>query len=359
MNKKELIEFVDNKKKKKNRSSLMGIIRNNIDIRELILKYTDNLNDVTMSQRCWHIYHDIIEKPLCKQCNLKVPTFQKNNWNYSECCSILCAGLYDINKEKRKITCLNKYGVDNYSKTQECKNKHITNNLKKWGVEHTFQSKNNIEKTKQTNLEKYGVNHYSKTNEFKEKHKQTCLEKYGVNHQSKTNEVKEKTKQTCLKRYGVNSGFDINRIKDLECRIQTCLNKYGVENPMQNCEISDKSFHNGFKYKRYILPSGIEVKVQGYESKYLNEYFLNNGLEENILIENKDIELKIGKIWYNTPDGKKHRYYPDCYLINENKIIEVKSIWTIKINPEIQELKKQACLDKGLDFEYKIYNYND
>ena len=41
---------------------------------------------------------------------------------------------------------------------------------------------------KQTSLEKYGVENYSQTQEFKEKFKQTCLERYGVSHPI-TNEV--------------------------------------------------------------------------------------------------------------------------------------------------------------------------
>lgn len=61
------------------------------------------------------------------------------------------------------------------------------------------------------------------------------------------------------------------------------------------------------------------------------------------------------KMNYYDSNYKKHRYYPDFYLINENKIIEVKSTYTKTMCIEKQELKEQACLDKGLNFKYKIY----
>lgn len=51
----------------------------------------------------------------------------------------------DIVKDKIKNTCLQKYGVDWYTKTKEC-----------------------VEKTKQTLLKRYGVDSYSKTKEWKE-----------------------------------------------------------------------------------------------------------------------------------------------------------------------------------------------
>ena len=113
---------------------------------------------------------------------------------------------------------------------------------------------------------------------------------------------------------------------------------------------------SGFKRKSYILPSGQEIFIQGYEYKFLNEYFENGGLESNILIKTNDINDKVGAFWYNTNDGKEHRYFPDFYIINENKIIEVKTTYTYKKELEENLLKQQACLDKGLNFEFKIYS---
>ena len=48
-------------------------------------------------------------------------------------------------------------------------------------------------------LEKYGVDNVSKSPQIKEKIKKTCMEKYGVEHPACSNEVKEKIIQGFLK----------------------------------------------------------------------------------------------------------------------------------------------------------------
>ena len=78
--------------------------------------------------------------------------------------------------EKWKISIIKLYGsIENYKKvSNESRNK---TNLEKYGVEHYFQSNDCKEKIKQTNLEKYGVESYFQTEECKLCSKQTCLEK--------------------------------------------------------------------------------------------------------------------------------------------------------------------------------------
>jgi len=95
-------------------------------------------------------------------------------------------------KEKSKQTCLEKYGskyyftskdckqktiekfgVDNYRKTDECKQL-----VSKYNKEHKDKL---LEKRKQTCLERYGVDNPLKVKKIQEKRKQTCLERYGTN----------------------------------------------------------------------------------------------------------------------------------------------------------------------------------
>jgi plasmid maintenance system antidote protein VapI len=47
--------------------------------------------------------------------------------------------------------------------------------------------------------------------------------------------------------------------------------KYGVEHPLQNKYIANKAFNNSYVSKPYILPSGKQIKYQGYENFALNE----------------------------------------------------------------------------------------
>ena len=52
-----------------------------------------------------------------------------------------------------------------------------------------------------TSMERYGVNNYSKTNECREKVKSTELKRYGGHHAGNA-EIQAKQRQTCIERYG-------------------------------------------------------------------------------------------------------------------------------------------------------------
>ena len=58
-------------------------------------------------------------------------------------------------------------------------------------------------KIKDTCLERYGFNCPSQSEEIKQKMKDTCLERYGVENASQSVEIKQKKINTCLKNYGV------------------------------------------------------------------------------------------------------------------------------------------------------------
>jgi len=114
----------------------------------------------------------------------------------------------------------------------------------------------------------------------------------------------------------------------------------------------DKSTNN-FYTKDYVFPSGKVVKVQGYEDKFIDE-LLNRCVEEDIIVDKKEIKREIGRIEYLDKDGKKHIYVPDIYVKSENKVYEVKSCWTYEVNLEINHKKRDAVLSKGIDFEFVI-----
>ncbi len=70
------------------------------------------------------------------------------------------------------------------------------------------------EKSKQTCIDKYGVEHSSQSQEIKDKYKQTCLDKYGAENAFQSQEVKDKSKQTCLDKYGVEYSMQSQEVKD-------------------------------------------------------------------------------------------------------------------------------------------------
>lgn len=110
------------------------------------------------------------------------------------------------------------------------------------------------------------------------------------------------------------------------------------------------------KYTDYILPSGRIVKLQGYEPQVLTE-LLKSYTEDDIVIGVKEISKELGRITY-IQDNIEHTYLPDFYIRSENKVIEVKSVYTYELHKEKNELKKEACLVKGILFEFIILDKN-
>jgi hypothetical protein len=272
-------------------------------------------------------------------------------------------------KSKIKQTFIDNYGCDNPLKNQDIKHKLIETNLKRHGVSNTYQ----IQKVKDVIKEKYGDNFGFGSNMFIEKSKKSFQEKYGVDHIGQSTDAHEKItetqeqkyggrgfksektsgkiKKTMSDRYGVEKPMESDLIKSRI--VETCLEKYGEKHAMQNVKVFDKWLKSSFSYKEFKFPSGTIVDVQGYEPFALH-YLLNNGyVESDIIVNNKDIEKYAGKIYYNN-SGKRSRYYPDIYIKSEKRIIEVKSEYTYRKNESINILKKNACIEKDLRFDFII-----
>jgi hypothetical protein len=179
-----------------------------------------------------------------------------------------------------------------------------------------------------------------------DKQKKTCLDKYGVENASSLTEIKEKIKDIFDNKYGGHP----KRLKEVQEKwVATCLEKYGGH-PNQNREVQVKSEFKGCHYKNYVFPSGRTVKVQGYEPLALDQ-LLKGGV--------KEIDIIVGKASVPTVEywigDKRHIYFPDIFLQSENKLIEVKSEWSIKFPTNIQE-KAEASVASGYLYEIWIYN---
>ena len=263
-----------------------------------------------------------------------------------------------------------KYGVDHFSKTEEFSimmkdiwknkseeeikeivDKRIETCLDKYGVESVLKNEEIYEKFKQTLFKNYGVIIPYHSEEIKNRGEQTCLDKYGVTTYSQTDEFIELMKNIWINRTEEEKQEIINKM------VQTNLERFGVEHPSQNTEIFNKQQRNSYMLKDYKLPSGNIIKIQGYEPLAL-DILLKTYDESDLLISNKNIENKIGQIWYKDGLGNNHRYVPDIYIISENKIIEVKSTWTYQNKIDNIFLKQQRCLDMGMKFEFIVFNGN-
>jgi hypothetical protein len=114
--------------------------------------------------------------------------------------------------------------------------------LEKYGVEHTLQSKEHKEKSRKTCLEKYGREHFSGSQEWATKTRDTCLKRYGVENVLQNETIKtrarEASKKTCLEKYGVDTPLKSQEIR--EKRDRTMLERYGTTNPVANQEIAER-----------------------------------------------------------------------------------------------------------------------
>lgn len=71
-------------------------------------------------------------------------------------------------------------------------------------------------------------------------------------------------------------------------------------------------------------------------------------------------DIKVGltqmpEIYYEYNDGI-HRYYPDIYVPKRNWLIEIKSEYTIKLDPDKIYLKLVACRLSGYNVSLHIYD---
>jgi len=196
-----------------------------------------------------------------------------------------------IIKNKRQQTMLDRYGVEYASQNIDIKNKIKQSNLNHFGVESSLQSADVRNKIQQTNIERYGTLYPSQNEKVKNKIKQTCIDKYGVDAIFKDPIIQNKIKQTCMERYGTENPTQCqsiqNKIKE------TNIIRYGVEYPTQNQFIQEKIKQTN--YDRYgtscsLLNDLIKEKTKNTNlEKYGSESYLASDIYKNIRI-NRNIK---------------------------------------------------------------------
>ncbi len=274
-------------------------------------------------------------------------------------------------REKARKTNIERYGVDNPMQSDEVKAKARKTNMQRYGGPNPICDPKIREKIKQTNIERYGGPNPMCDPKIREKIKQTnmkryggpaplCdpkvlakaqqtnIERYGVSNPMKSQEVQEKAKQTNIERYGGAGPMASKEVR--EKYKQTCLERYGVENVSQCPEIAARILKSSYYQKDYILPSKKIVKIQGYEGFCLDDLFSEGYMESDIELGISNIPV-IDYIFNNV----KRKYFPDIYIPRQNKIIEVKSRYTLDKQKEKNIAKAQACIDEGYDFEFRVY----
>lgn len=250
-------------------------------------------------------------------------------------------------KKKLQKTCMEKYGTEHAMKNEKVKKKQIQTCREKYGVDYVSQS----DRYKNTCQERYGVKNPLQNEEIKQKVVQTCLERHGVSNPLKKEEFKQKMAKTCREKYGSNCCLQNEEVKK-KCR-QTCREKYGVPFVGQNREIHQKILRSSFRTKTYTFPSGTAVEVQGYEPFCLNELLSSQECTEEDLLQGYERMPTIPYMF----EGQKHYYHPDIFIPSSNRIIEVKSDYTLEKEYDKNMAKLSACKNFGFCPEIRSYDY--
>lgn len=313
------------------------------------------------------------EDGICKTCR-KATKFKNIVDGYFDYCCVKCAQNSKETIEKRENTTMQKYGSKNIRNTEyyvektkstkiEKYNDETYNNrnkakltcLKKYGVETPLQSKDIEQKRDKTNMslfgsEKFKSNMINKhgTDKYRNNNKaqETCLKKYGVKNPFQSDEIKDKIKQTNVEKYGVENISLLNTTT--EKRKNTNLQKYGIDWPFLHSNVGtckytydNEYFDSSWELIYYIWLTDHNVKFRYHPDKYFS--YIHN--------------------------DKEHKYYPD-FLVNDT-FVEIKGLQFFEncniennmINPydrsldEVYEAKHKCMLANNVKIITNIDEY--
>lgn len=310
--------------------------------------------DMTLPQKIYHFYNKINQVPVCKYCHrpLSFVTFSRP---YMEYCNRKCSQNNQIDHKeeiniKRTTTNMKKYGVPYVMQDENIKKRYSLNSEQKYGVNWVSQSrdvKDKISNTWQNKDDKEKIDQKRYDN-----YKKSIQIKYSDENLTtvrQLQQVQDKCRETTLQRYGHSMTFNVPEF--IEKSKQTNMERYGYQNAMQNEDIQRKQFKSAMNFKKYVLPSGRVVNLQGYNIKAI-ETLLNKYPEEQIFIE-----FDCPRISYMF-ENKTHFYRPDFFINNENKYIEVKSLYYLFLDLDKNLAKIDVITANEDKLEYWLYDYN-
>lgn len=187
----------------------------------------------------WFVLRHPHIEPTCSVCGR-----EKAPW--SEKCALTCPST----REKKRATCIERYGSDNPSRVDEIKKKREATFMKKYGVANPFQDAGVVKKSRETLLKKLGVDNPTKSPVVRAKVRETFMRNYGFDHWTKspdmldkvyafTEEMLEKARETCLRRYGVDNPFKDAGINKKAKK--SVMDRYGVENVFMLKEMQERA----------------------------------------------------------------------------------------------------------------------
>ena len=238
-------------------------------------------------------------------------------------------------RAKTENTCLQKYGYKWAFVAPEVYTKIKKIFKDRYGVEYPLQCAEVLEKIKLVCQERYGADYFVQSDECKKK----MMEKYGAEYFVQSDEAK----RLMLEKYGAEYFVQSEEFK------KTMIEKYGVEHAMQCPILFRKAAASSFKRKPYIFKDQTFMLL-GYEDRAIDD-----------ILKEEDIDVMYAGECEQIPvfeyfiDDKKHLYYPDIYIPENNKIVEVKSVYTY--NKDVEKVEYKAIsVSEHYIFELRIYD---
>jgi hypothetical protein len=268
-----------------------------------------------------------LESSVDKIKKTKLEKYGDENWN---------------NKVKSKQTCIERYGVEFSTQSEEMKTKSKSTCLERYGVENGGGSQKALKKIKNTNLKKRGVEYPMQDQSVIEKAKNTFIEKYGVDTPFKmektktTNKIRTKTKS--YNEFILNNEFD-EPMFSLQEYIDRTDDTQIFEFKCKKCgNIFKTTHHDGYHskcpicYPTFNGTSNEEKEVFEFIQSLINAPILKNTrdiispMELDIYIPSKKIAIEFdGLYWHNL------EYKDKFYHLTKTKLCEANGIQLIHI----------------------------
>ena len=296
---------------------------------------------------CGQVYYDkYLKKPdegVCPVCGGQCK-FISLSLGYHKYCSVKCQS--NATKEKARLTKFQHYGEGKYF-SDDALNKISESNRK--------NASERYEQYMKTCKEKYGVKNYSQTDECKKKVKQTLLERYGDENYHNV----ELSKKRCLEKYGVENFMQRQDI-DVFAKYKA---RTGYSSPFANPDVIRKREENNLeKYGVKFVSQLHETRVKsaqkytfndlGFDSKWELAYFIyltDNGIEFEYQPDIKMPYMFENKEKFYMPDFKVNgeiqeikgpQFFKDGKMINPfdetmNAMYEAKHQCMLKNNVKI------------------------
>lgn len=295
--------------------------------------------EIIVTKKCEYCNKDFTYIKLCGIVPKKIP----------KACSKKCSRL--LAAKKSKETFIERYGVDNISKT---------NDFKEFMRETTyFKTDEFKEKMKKKNLEKYGVEFHTQAKVVKEKIKETCIDKYGATTFLKSDDYKKQMKNRPLteaeKRYKEelrNRGKTLEGLKKYNPWIKHPEEYFDFENYIKSIS-GEKTV---YELAEYFNVNTVTIKWKAEQSNVAKD--IKDFNKGSIVEEEFKSKLESNNINYIYRD--RTQIYPlelDFFLSEYNIAVELSPTWThsfanerngLRTNIDYHYNKFKLCEEKGI-----------